>query len=54
MTGTASTAFQAALDNLIEKGDTVLIPINGLWLKRALDTCERLGKFDQKRYMSII
>jgi len=43
MAGTASTAFQAALDNLIEKGDTVLIPLNGFWPQRALDICERLG-----------
>jgi alanine-glyoxylate transaminase/serine-glyoxylate transaminase/serine-pyruvate transaminase len=43
VSGTGSAGMEAALVNLIEKGDPVLVLINGVFGKRQLDIAQRLG-----------
>jgi len=43
VSGTGSAGMEAALVNLIEKGDPVLVVINGVFGKRQLDIAQRLG-----------
>jgi len=42
--GSATTAMQAILDNLIEPGDKVLVGISGRWGQVMADISTRLGK----------
>ncbi|NXD42058.1 SPYA protein, partial [Copsychus sechellarum] len=43
ISGTGHCAMEAALLNLLEQGDTVLVAINGIWGQRAADIARRLG-----------
>jgi len=43
VSGTGSAGMEACFVNLIEKGDSVLILINGVFGKRMQDVAERLG-----------
>lgn len=42
ISGTGHCAMEAALLNLLERGDTVLVAINGIWGQRAADIAGRL------------
>ncbi|XP_071607748.1 alanine--glyoxylate aminotransferase isoform X1 [Heliangelus exortis] len=43
ISGTGHCAMEAALLNLLEQGDTVLVAINGIWGQRAAEIARRLG-----------
>lgn len=43
ISGSGHCAMEAALCNLLEQGDTVLVAINGIWGQRAADITRRLG-----------
>ncbi|NWQ96496.1 SPYA protein, partial [Burhinus bistriatus] len=43
ISGTGHCAMEAALLNLVERGDTALVAVNGLWGQRAADIARRLG-----------
>ncbi|NXL82069.1 SPYA protein, partial [Leptocoma aspasia] len=43
ISGSGHCAMEAALLNLLEQGDTVLVAINGIWGQRAADIARRLG-----------
>ncbi|NXP40194.1 SPYA protein, partial [Leiothrix lutea] len=43
ISGSGHSAMEAALLNLLEQGDTVLVAINGIWGQRAADIARRLG-----------
>ncbi|XP_047933335.1 alanine--glyoxylate aminotransferase isoform X2 [Anser cygnoides] len=43
VSGTGHCAMEAALLNLLERGDTVLVAVNGIWGQRAADIAGRLG-----------
>uniref|UniRef100_A0A8C0EG87 Alanine--glyoxylate and serine--pyruvate aminotransferase n=1 Tax=Bubo bubo TaxID=30461 RepID=A0A8C0EG87_BUBBB len=43
ISGTGHCAMEAALLNLLEHGDTVLVAVNGIWGQRAVDIARRLG-----------
>ncbi|XP_071422834.1 alanine--glyoxylate aminotransferase isoform X2 [Pithys albifrons albifrons] len=43
ISGTGHCAMEAALLNLLEPGDTILVAINGIWGQRAADIARRLG-----------
>ncbi|NXQ68150.1 SPYA protein, partial [Quiscalus mexicanus] len=43
VSGSGHCAMEAALFNLLEPGDTVLVAINGIWGQRAADIAGRLG-----------
>lgn len=43
ISGSGHTAMEAALLNLLEQGDTVLVAVNGIWGQRAADIARRLG-----------
>ncbi|XP_008941918.1 PREDICTED: serine--pyruvate aminotransferase, partial [Merops nubicus] len=43
LSGTGHCAMEAALLNLLERGDTVLVATNGIWGQRAADVAGRLG-----------
>ncbi|NXV22791.1 SPYA protein, partial [Cepphus grylle] len=43
ISGTGHCAMEAALLNLLEHGDTVLVAVNGMWGQRAADIARRLG-----------
>ncbi|NXT13664.1 SPYA protein, partial [Prunella fulvescens] len=43
VSGSGHCAMEAALFNLLEQGDTVLVAINGIWGQRAADIARRLG-----------
>ncbi|XP_065604114.1 alanine--glyoxylate aminotransferase [Cyrtonyx montezumae] len=43
VSGTGHCAMEAALVNLLEGGDTVLVGINGIWGQRAANIARRLG-----------
>ncbi|XP_072789570.1 alanine--glyoxylate aminotransferase isoform X2 [Taeniopygia guttata] len=43
ISGSGHGAMEAALVNLLEQGDTVLVAINGIWGQRAADIARRLG-----------
>uniref|UniRef100_A0A8C3TVF5 Alanine--glyoxylate aminotransferase n=1 Tax=Catharus ustulatus TaxID=91951 RepID=A0A8C3TVF5_CATUS len=43
ISGTGHCAMEAALFNLLEQGDTVLVAINGIWGQRAAEIARRLG-----------
>ncbi|NXS81312.1 SPYA protein, partial [Erpornis zantholeuca] len=43
ISGSGHCAMEAALLNLLEPGDTVLVAINGIWGQRAADIARRLG-----------
>ncbi|XP_031975979.1 serine--pyruvate aminotransferase isoform X2 [Corvus moneduloides] len=43
ISGSGHCAMEAALFNLLEPGDTVLVAINGIWGQRAADIARRLG-----------
>lgn len=43
ISGSGHCAMEAALFNLLEQGDTVLVAINGIWGQRAADIARRLG-----------
>ncbi|NXE19359.1 SPYA protein, partial [Ardeotis kori] len=43
VSGTGHCAMEAALLNLLEQGDTVLVGVNGVWGQRAADMSRRLG-----------
>ncbi|NXU44786.1 SPYA protein, partial [Drymodes brunneopygia] len=43
ISGSGHCAMEAALFNLLESGDTVLVAINGIWGQRAADIARRLG-----------
>lgn len=44
ISGTGHAGMEAALCNLIERNDVVLIGINGIWGERAADMANRQGK----------
>lgn len=46
ISGTGHAGMEAALCNLIERTDVVLIGINGIWGERAADIANRQGKVD--------
>ncbi|XP_041120506.1 serine--pyruvate aminotransferase, mitochondrial-like [Polyodon spathula] len=48
ISGSGHAAMEAALYNAVERGETVLIGINGIWGERAADISERMGA-DAKR-----
>ncbi|XP_054495534.2 alanine--glyoxylate aminotransferase [Molothrus aeneus] len=43
VSGSGHCAMEAALFNLLEPGDTVLVAINGIWGQRAAEIARRLG-----------
>ncbi|NXF18187.1 SPYA protein, partial [Rhodinocichla rosea] len=43
LSGSGHCAMEAALLNLLERGDTVLVAINGIWGQRAAEIAGRLG-----------
>jgi len=43
ISGTGHCAMEAALLNLVERSDTVLVAVNGIWGQRAADIARRLG-----------
>ena len=43
ISGTGHCAMEAALLNLLEGSDTVLVGTNGIWGQRAADIARRLG-----------
>ncbi|NXM31049.1 SPYA protein, partial [Oxyruncus cristatus] len=43
ISGSGHCAMEAALFNLLERGDTILVTINGIWGQRAADIARRLG-----------
>ncbi|XP_042312631.1 serine--pyruvate aminotransferase [Sceloporus undulatus] len=43
VSGTGHCAMEAAFLNMVEKGDKVLIAVNGYWGERATDVAKRLG-----------
>ncbi|NXC27637.1 SPYA protein, partial [Campylorhamphus procurvoides] len=43
ISGSGHCAMEAALVNLLECGDTILVAINGIWGQRAADIARRLG-----------
>lgn len=43
ISGTGHCAMEAALLNLLERGDTTLVAVNGIWGQRAADIARRLG-----------
>nr|XP_014124315.2 serine--pyruvate aminotransferase [Zonotrichia albicollis] len=43
LSGSGHCAMEAALLNLLERGDTVLVAINGIWGQRAAEIARRLG-----------
>lgn len=43
ISGTGHCAMEAALLNLVEHDDTVLVAVNGIWGQRAADIARRLG-----------
>ncbi|KAL9845017.1 alanine--glyoxylate aminotransferase [Geothlypis trichas] len=43
VSGSGHCAMEAALFNLLERGDTVLVAINGIWGQRAAEIARRLG-----------
>ncbi|XP_064241011.1 alanine--glyoxylate aminotransferase [Passer domesticus] len=43
VSGSGHSAMEAALANLLEPGDTVLVAINGIWGQRAAEIARRLG-----------
>ncbi|RMC02306.1 hypothetical protein DUI87_21474 [Hirundo rustica rustica] len=43
VSGSGHCAMEAALFNLLEPGDTVLVAVNGIWGQRAADIARRLG-----------
>ncbi len=44
ISGTGHAGMEAAIVNVVERGDTVLLLKNGLWGLRAQDVVERAGK----------
>ena len=44
ISGTVHAGMEAALCNLIERNDVVLIGINGIWGERAADMANRQGR----------
>ncbi|MBN3277688.1 SPYA protein, partial [Polyodon spathula] len=48
ISGSGHAAMEAALYNAVERGETVLIAVNGIWGERAADISERMGA-DAKR-----
>lgn len=47
VSGSGHCAMEAALFNLLERGDTVLVAINGIWGQRAAEIARRLGMLGQ-------
>lgn len=43
ISGSGHCAMEAALMNAVERGDVVLVAVNGIWGERAADISERLG-----------
>lgn len=43
ISGSGHCAMEAALTNLLESSDTVLVGVNGIWGQRAADIARRLG-----------
>ncbi|XP_062987609.1 alanine--glyoxylate aminotransferase [Elgaria multicarinata webbii] len=43
VSGTGHCAMEAALLNMVEQGDKVMVAVNGFWGERATDIAERLG-----------
>uniref|UniRef100_A0A8C3M4D8 Alanine--glyoxylate aminotransferase n=1 Tax=Geospiza parvula TaxID=87175 RepID=A0A8C3M4D8_GEOPR len=43
LSGSGHCAMEAALFNLLERGDTVLVAINGIWGQRAAEIARRVG-----------
>ena len=43
ISGTGHAGMEAALVNLLERGDVILIGINGIWGERAADMANRQG-----------
>ncbi|XP_019398587.1 PREDICTED: serine--pyruvate aminotransferase isoform X2 [Crocodylus porosus] len=43
ISGSGHCAMEAALMNTVERGDVVLVAVNGIWGERAADISERLG-----------
>ncbi|XP_069720707.1 alanine--glyoxylate aminotransferase isoform X2 [Phaenicophaeus curvirostris] len=43
LSGTGHCAMEAALLNLLERGDSALVAVNGIWGQRAADIARRLG-----------
>lgn len=43
ISGSGHAAMEAALVNVVEPGDVVLIAIHGVWGERAADIAERIG-----------
>lgn len=50
ISGSGHSAMEAALVNLLERGDTVLVAINGIWGQRAADIARRLGMLGTGRW----
>lgn len=45
ITGSGHAAMEAAIINLVERGERILVCVNGLWGNRARDIAERQGLF---------
>lgn len=50
ISGSGHSAMEAALFNLLEQGDTVLVAINGIWGQRAAEIARRLGMLGTGRW----
>lgn len=50
VSGSGHCAMEAALFNLLEQGDTVLVAINGIWGQRAADIARRMGMLGAGRW----
>lgn len=43
ISGTGHAGMEAALVNLLERGDVILVAVNGIWGERASDMANRQG-----------
>lgn len=44
ISGTGHAGMEASICNLVERGDIVLVGVNGIWGERAADMATRQGK----------
>ena len=47
ISGTGHAGMEAALCNLVERGDVVLVGVNGIWGERASDMAMRQGSLNR-------
>ena len=45
ISGTGHSGIEASIINMTERGEKILICVNGIWGERASDMAERVGKY---------